>query len=90
MSAKRVEHRTRGLADGNYVNRGGLLPCQSHLGPGQGASDQASAIGCSNRRADDRPQVLSECGAGQLICFGSAQAVRPVTTSNCRRRLLTT
>jgi len=57
-----------------------------------GTFDQARRIHGSYPRADDASEIGSKCGEGpsQCVRFGSDQADRPVTTSNCFRSELTT
>src|SRR4029077_21134416 len=59
---------------------------------GDRALDEPRGIHGRYSGADDGGQIGFECGEGtsQCVRFGSDQADRPVTTSNCFRSELTT
>ena len=62
-------------------------PTGTAFGADDRAIDQTSGVDGSDAGADDGEEILSKCveRTSQCECFGSDQAERPVTTSNCFR-----
>jgi hypothetical protein len=60
-------------------------------GSRSGLFDKTRRINRGDSRAKNVDEIVAKCveGTSQCECLGSDQAERPVTTSNCFRRLLT-